>query len=592
MPKRQKPTATAKDEGRSKASRPAVTVGAEKLPTELFQDTDSKEPERFDSDDKSDWSFSLKGVIKVFCTTTKPNYRMPWQMEAQRSYTGSGCLLPGRRIITNAHVVNFGTTITLLKHGNPKRFLARVVSFGHEYDLALLEISDSNDVDEFWQDTVPFSLGELPPLNSTVLILGYPTDIDSVSVTEGVVSRVMMDGYRHSNEELLKLQVDAAINPGNSGGPAIVSGKLIGVVSEVQKLSQNIGYAIPASVIVHFLTQVTRAGVKSPDQQYPGICVLGLSWTTCDNASLCDFHRLTKAEHGVVISNVLPLSVCQGKLARDDVLMAVDGLPVADDGTIELRKSGERVKLTYAVARKFAGDNCTLTVKRDGQVRTETVKLGGVSPRFTVSRQLDQPQYFVWSGLVFLQCSTEYIEEAFPSEDGGIDFEAMPLNLQVAWYRNEKKHPNQEVVILSQVLADDVCLGYMHYKNRVVERLNGSPVQNLAELAHLLSNLGDDTKQNDKGSDTKSSDTKTKESSSYVRIDLDMACSIVIDTRRAHKAHPTILARNHIHPSSHLSKANSIHNTDPTNAAAPKIGAMSKVGDVALLLSNAVPTQK
>ncbi len=44
---------------------------------------------------------------------------------------------------------------------------------------------------------------------------------DNLSVTKGVVSRVVMSTYSHSLECLLTLQIDAATNPGNSGGPAI-----------------------------------------------------------------------------------------------------------------------------------------------------------------------------------------------------------------------------------------------------------------------------------------------------------------------------------------------------------------------------------
>jgi S1-C subfamily serine protease len=475
---------------------------------------------------------TLRGVVKVFCTTTKPNYRMPWQMDAQRTYTGSGCLMPGRKVLTNAHVVGYGTTITLLKHGDPKRYLAKIASMGHEYDLAMLEVVD-DEADAFWSGTQPLELGDLPPLNSTVMLLGYPTDIDSVSVTEGVVSRVMVDVYRHSNEELLKLQVDAAINPGNSGGPAIVDGKLIGIVSEVQKRAQNIGFAIPAPVVNHFLSQTAKANVKNPGDKYPGICVLGISWLGCDNGSFRSAHRLGKNEHGIAVSNVLPLSVCKGKVLPGDVLMAIDGCAIANDGTIELRKSGERVKFTYAVTRKFAGDECRLSLKRDGTPIEQVVTLSGVSPRFTVQRQLDQPQYVVWCGLVFVQCSASYIEEEFAGENGSIDFDEMPLDMQLAWYRSEKKHADQEVIVLSQVLADELCIGYTHYKNRLVEAVDGQPVNNLRALADALKRV-DPTKQ------------------PFVRIHLDGNACIVLETNRALQSHPTILERNKIHPAQHL----------------------------------------
>ena len=49
---------------------------------------------------------------------------------------------------------------------------------------------------------------------------GYPMGGDSLSITKGIVSRVVMTRYTHASNKLLGIQIDAAINPGNSGGPA------------------------------------------------------------------------------------------------------------------------------------------------------------------------------------------------------------------------------------------------------------------------------------------------------------------------------------------------------------------------------------
>jgi len=44
-----------------------------------------------------------------------------------------------------------------------------------------------------------------------------PQGGDNVSVTKGIVSRVIVGCYSHSGESLLSIQIDAAINSGNSG---------------------------------------------------------------------------------------------------------------------------------------------------------------------------------------------------------------------------------------------------------------------------------------------------------------------------------------------------------------------------------------
>jgi S1-C subfamily serine protease len=42
-------------------------------------------------------------VVKVFAWTTEPHFSQPWQMRRQRHGTGSGFIIHGRRILTNAH---------------------------------------------------------------------------------------------------------------------------------------------------------------------------------------------------------------------------------------------------------------------------------------------------------------------------------------------------------------------------------------------------------------------------------------------------------------------------------------------------------
>jgi hypothetical protein len=58
------------------------------------------------------------------------------------------------------------------------------------------------------------------PDQDSILVAGYPMGGDSLSITKGIVSRVVMTRYAHASNKLLGIQIDAAINPGNSGGPA------------------------------------------------------------------------------------------------------------------------------------------------------------------------------------------------------------------------------------------------------------------------------------------------------------------------------------------------------------------------------------
>ena len=76
--------------------------------------------------------------------------------------------------------------VRVKRRGDDKKFLARVLAIGTECDLALLTVDD----EAFWKGLEPMHLGELPSLQESVAVVGYPVGGDTISVTAGVVSRI------------------------------------------------------------------------------------------------------------------------------------------------------------------------------------------------------------------------------------------------------------------------------------------------------------------------------------------------------------------------------------------------------------------
>ena len=192
---------------------------------------------------------------------------MPWQTKQQRESTGSGFIVDGNRIITNAHCVADQAHVMVRKHGDPRKYSARVVAVGHECDLALL----TTDSAEFWEGTQPLTFGGIPNLQDPVAVVGYPTGGDNISVSVGVVSRVEPQQYVHGAASLLAIQIDAAINPGNSGGPAVLNKEVVGVAFQSLEGAENIGFIIPVPIIQHFLDDVER---NESYGKWAGLCLL------------------------------------------------------------------------------------------------------------------------------------------------------------------------------------------------------------------------------------------------------------------------------------------------------------------------------
>lgn len=84
-----------------------------------------------------------------------------------------GFVIAGKKIITNAHVVANHTSVKVRKHGSPTKYKAKVWAIGHECDLAILEIAN----DEFWEGMSFLELGDIPLMQDTVAVVGYPCGI-------------------------------------------------------------------------------------------------------------------------------------------------------------------------------------------------------------------------------------------------------------------------------------------------------------------------------------------------------------------------------------------------------------------------------
>uniref|UniRef100_A0A803RBS4 Uncharacterized protein n=1 Tax=Cannabis sativa TaxID=3483 RepID=A0A803RBS4_CANSA len=266
---------------------------------------------------------ALDSVVKIFTVSSGPNYFLPWQNKSQRESMGSGFVIHGKRILTNAHVVADHTFVLVRKHGSPTKYRAQVQAVGHECDLAILAVEN----EEFWEGVNPLELGDIPFLQEAVAVVGYPQGGDNISVTKGVVSRVEPTQYVHGATQLMAIQIDAAINPGNSGGPAIMAKKVVGVAFQNLSGAENIGYIIPVPVIKHFITGVEESG------KYVGFCSLGLSCQPTENVQLRNYFQMRKDMTGVLVSKINPLSDAHKILKKDDIILAFDGVPIANDGT-------------------------------------------------------------------------------------------------------------------------------------------------------------------------------------------------------------------------------------------------------------------
>jgi S1-C subfamily serine protease len=407
-------------------------------------------------------------IVKIFTYHEVPDYQDPWNMRGTFASSGSGCIIKGRKILTNAHVVSDQRFIQVRRYGQAKRFPARVVSISHAADVALLTVDDA----EFFEGAGTLEFGELPKTQQEILVYGFPLGGDTLSTTKGVVSRIEHQTYAHSSCSFLACQIDAAINPGNSGGPAVISNRIVGVAMQGISQAENIGYIVPVPIIQHFLKDLE-------DGRYDGFPSLGVVMQGMENVDLKRRYGMEPKETGMLVVRTVRGSPAEGVLRVGDVLMSVDGHPVADDGTVEFR-GRERTGVSYFVQAHQVGDPLPLEVLRDGQRKSLNVMLNRSLEKdwLIPNEQYDVlPRYFIYGGLVFCPLTLDLLKSWGPNW-----FDQAPEELVAMMQFNFVTDERDEVVLLLKVLASDLSQGYQDMSNWVVTEVDGQKIRNLREL--------------------------------------------------------------------------------------------------------------
>jgi S1-C subfamily serine protease len=418
-------------------------------------------------------------VILIRSVKQDFNYVTPWKRAPLSRVSGSGFVVAGNKILTNAHNVSNSRYVELRKENIARRYVARVVFVGHDCDLAMLAVDDAS----FFEGTVALELTGIPKVNSTVSTYGFPVGGDRISVTEGVVSRIEMDTYVHTGaDKHLVIQTDAAINPGNSGGPVIQDGKVVGVAFQGLTEADNIGYMIPTTVIRHFLKDVE-------DGKYDGFGSMGMIfYPGLHNPSYKDYLKVPPDEDGVVVLDTVMHSSIESLLEPADVMTRIDDYNVDNDGTVVIH--GLRLSISEVVESKQIGETTELTFYRQGKRMTATATVALNRPIFEQARQYDRPPpYVCFAGLVFVPATRNFLETW-----GRRWHRDMPFYLRYLFTHSMKLNEDRqrrEYVVLSAIMSDEINSYADSFKSQVVDSINGVKIHGIEDVQKAFEQTGE-----------------------------------------------------------------------------------------------------
>src|SRR5947199_3050637 len=416
-----------------------------------------------------------KSLVRITATSVEPDYRAPWNAGGLQRGVGAGFVISGNRIMTNAHVVANSRYVTVERDGDPNKYPATVQFIANDCDLALV----TWPAQCFFMTIVPLTLGGLPALESTVSAYCYPIGGERMSVTTGIVSRVDFQLYTHSSvDQHLAIQISAQISPGNSGGPVMQDAKVVGVAFQGYSgdVAQGVAYMIPTPVIKRFLQDIGNGHYD----EYPD---LAITYAKLQNPAQRRFLGLKDDDRGVVVSSVVAAGPSNGILYPGDVLLAIDGHPIASDANVEL--DGEHAQFEEVVERKSKGESFKLDVLRNKQPTTVSINLYKPWPYSVQGHSYDvRPRYVLYGGLLFQPLNLDMLE-AYRTADLRVRhfFEYFVLDQLYV------QHP--DVIVLTNILPDPINTYLAPYRGGIVDEINGKKIRTLDELAKAFANSPD-----------------------------------------------------------------------------------------------------
>jgi S1-C subfamily serine protease len=289
--------------------------------------------------------------------------------------SGSGIVLDDEgHVLTNNHVIEGGEEITVSFESEGKQYPAEVVGTEPNEDLALLK------VDAPASQLHPLKLGESSKMEvgDPVVAIGNPFDLQR-TVTSGIVSALQREITAPNGVTIDNvIQTDAAINPGNSGGPLLnSSGEVIGINSQIETGGEGsdgnvgIGFAIPIDTAKEEISKLESG--SADDHGY-----LGISGATI-TPELAQAFNLP-VEEGVLVQQVEEGGPAAAAGIQGATTAAgVEGQEFGLGGDIIVAVNGEPIGSTEDLIEQIedlhAGETVELTVNRDGQTATVSVKL-------------------------------------------------------------------------------------------------------------------------------------------------------------------------------------------------------------------------
>lgn len=286
---------------------------------------------------------------------------------------GTGMVLTSDgKVLTNNHVIEGATRISVTDVGNGRTYSAQVLGYDRSHDVAVLQLTGASGLQTVSTgDSSKLSVGQGVVAIGNANGTGGTPSYAGGTITGLNQTITASDEADGTSEQLHGLiETDANIVSGDSGGPLVdSSGKVIGIDTAASggyrfQTSGTQGFAIPISQALSVARQI-ESGTSSSTVHIGSTALLGVEVRSAGGLG-------GSGVSGAVVAGVLDSGpAAQAGIVAGDVITSVDGHTVSSAESLTNIMLGERPGNTVAVQY----------LDTSGQQQTVQIKLGSGPPQ-------------------------------------------------------------------------------------------------------------------------------------------------------------------------------------------------------------------
>ncbi len=435
------------------------------------------------------------------------DWRIPWEKGGIRTKTGMGLVVSiselndslssekfknkNLYLMTTAELVANATLIEATKKNIRIPFQAKLMRMDFAANLALIEINNT----KFWNELKPVEISSVKSSLNYDSNSIYSLNIKSSDEWEfesGKIKRMAVGHREKSNAWIPTLEI-SGLTKSNQGYPVLQDNKTVAMVIDSNR---SVTKAMPAGMLIEFLK-------RSESDTSQSLTHRGFRWRSIPQGSITNYFGIPEHKSGILISQVLPHGTGSDVLKAGDYLTKIGKWKLNHNGKINHPNWGIALYDLLFLDVFKAGDSVKLNVIRDKKsliLNTKVKTYGNDSHLVPLKRVGFSPRYIIQGGFLFQELTIDYLSiwgknwrkraplrlRLFLEQNKTVVVPVIYNSENISDSKKNKSKHQSRVVLVTQVIPDEINIGYQNLSNAVVLKINDKPINSLIDVSQAF----------------------------------------------------------------------------------------------------------